>query len=105
VTIQDTFNDRHLWRQTRNGNFMRTMGPFKVFIFRQPSNRWGWSIRSDDAMPEDSVFEAKQAAFAALEAAIDALVEPVKSTGRFKTVDPFCPAGVDLADWLGESTK
>jgi hypothetical protein len=101
MSAQDSFIDRHRWRQTRNGNFVRDIGPFKAFVFRLSGNRWGWSIRSNDALPEDSVFEAKQSAFAAMEAMPRSIGGEPRQSGRYRTIDPFVPAGVDPAEWLG----
>jgi hypothetical protein len=84
----DTFLDRRHWRQTRNGNFVRDLGPFTVFIFRC-GNRWAWSMKSNESTPTASVSESKNGAFAGFAAALQALIQPPRAPGRFKTVDPF----------------
>jgi hypothetical protein len=99
MSAQNSFMDRSHWRQTRNGNFVREMGPFMVFLFRRGgSDKWTWSIRSNEAQTRSSMSEAKFEAYAGFVEAANAIVKP-KPTGRFKTVDPFVlPDDAEMSD-------
>jgi hypothetical protein len=99
MSAQDSFMDRRHWRQTHKGNYLREMGPFMVFLFRCGGNdKWAYSIRSNEAQPERSMQEARQAAFVALAEAVNSIVAP-KPPGRFKTVDPFIlPDDAEMID-------
>lgn len=86
--------DRHQWRRTHNGNYLREVGPFTLVVYRR-SGKWGWFVKSQSDL-RASVFEAKLSAFEAIEQALQSL-EPPMPTGRFRTVDPF-PLDSELID-------
>jgi hypothetical protein len=71
MSAQDSFMDRSQRRQTRNGNFVREMGPFMVFLFRRGgSDKWTWSIRSNEAQTSPSMSIAKLEAFSGFAEAV-----------------------------------